>query len=145
MHGKKFIISLITTYFRLVTLITVATLVLGLYFDPNACFGYTVFAAPLFYGACGVLPSVVMYSKRELTVKALLVRKLIQFVLIEVLILSVAFHNTGIQGEYLDVAIGMGISIFLIYVLAHMIDWLQNYMSAKRMTEELINFQKNAK
>lgn len=144
MHGKEFFVDLIRTYFILVTLITVGILVMGSYFEPNACFGYEAFAAPLIYGGCGVLPNAVMYTRRELTIKELLARKAIQLILIEGIVLSVAFWNTDICSGQSDIVIGMGVCILLIYVLAHVIDWLQAYISAKRLTEELMNLQKTA-
>lgn len=145
MHGKEFMMKMISTYFTLVTMITVAMLILGLYFAPDESFGYIAFASPLLYGACGLLPSVVMYSKRELTVKELLIRKIIQFVLIEIIILAVAFQGKAIDKEQKEVVISMGISVFIIFVLAHAISWFQDYMSARRMTEDLIKFQENIK
>lgn len=143
MQGKEFLISSLRTYFIVVTLITVSTLVLGLYLDPDARFGYEAFASPLIYGACGILPNVVMYTKRELTMKELLVRKAVQLVLIEGFVLFAAFWGTNIYAEQKGAVIGMSGSIFVIYVLVHVIDWLQNCMSARRITEELILFQKN--
>lgn len=142
MHGKEFLVRLVRTYFILVTLITAATFVLGLYLDPGARFGYAAFSTPLIYAACGILPNAVMYSKRELTLKEFLVRKAVQFVLIEVIILSVAFYGINIHMEK-DRAIMMGICILAIYVLVHIIYWIQNYFSARKITEELISFQKN--
>lgn len=139
------IMEMLTSYFTLVTLITMATLVMGLCFDPEATFGYEAFATPLIYAACGVLPVVVMYSKKELSTKEFIVRKVIQFVLIEVMILFVAFYKTGIVGKRKEVIVGMGISVFVVYVLAHVIDWIQNYLSAKQMTEQLMKLQENVK
>ena len=74
MHGKEFIMKIIRTYFTLVTLITVAIFLIGAQLAPDASLSYTAFAIPLIYAACGVLPSVVMYSRKELTVKQFLVR-----------------------------------------------------------------------
>lgn len=140
MYGKEFAIRLMTTYFTLVTLITAATLGMGLYFEPEASFGYEAFASPLIYGVCGTLPGVVMYSRKELSVKAFLIRKALQFVLIETAVLLVAFCNPD-RVQRIDIMAGMGISVFVIFVLAHGIDWLEDCLAAKRLTEELLAFQ----
>lgn len=145
MHGKEFAIDMIRTFFTVVTLINVAMLVLGTWLAPDMKFGYEVFMAPLIYGVVGTLPNIVMYSKRELTVKELFVRKILEFILVEVLVLSVAFYGTDTFWQQPKIVISMGISIFLIYVVASIIDWAQNYVAAKRMTDELVKFQERVK
>ncbi len=145
MHGKEFVIDMIRNFFIVVTLINVAMLVLGTWLAPDMKFGYEAFCAPLIYGVVGTLPNIVMYSKRELTVKELFVRKVLEFILIEVLVLSVAFYGTDTFWQQPKIVISMGISIFLIYVVASIIDWAQNYVAAKRMTDELMKFQERVK
>lgn len=142
MHGKEFAIDLIRTFFTVVTLVNVAMLLLGTWFVPDMKFGYEVFWAPLIYGAVGTLPNIVMYSKRELTVKELLVRKVLEFILIEVFVLLVAFYGTDTFWKQPKIVISVGISIFVIYVIASVIDWAQNCIAAKRMMDELLMFQK---
>lgn len=51
---------------------------LGMYFLPEMQFGYEAFCVPLIYGAVGTIPNVVMYSRKELKVKEVFVRKFIQ-------------------------------------------------------------------
>lgn len=145
MHGKEFVNDMITTYFTLVTLITVVMFVLGTHFIPNAEFGYEGFATPLIYAVYGYLPNIVMYSKKELTVKEVLVRKVIQLVLIEVIILVMVLPGIGDYMEHMDIVISLVISVFIIYILTHFIEWFQNYRTAKNMTEELLTFQQNHK
>lgn len=145
MHGKEFVIDFIRTYFSVVALINVAILIMGLQIAPDSRFGYDAFAAPLIYGAAGTLPNIVMYSKRELKVKELLVRKIVQFILIEVLVLFAAFYNKTDLVKRPEIIIPVAISIFVIYVIAGLIDWIQNSVSAKQMTAELMKFQENAK
>lgn len=145
MNLKEFAIRLMTTYFTLVTMITAAILVMGLYYEPDAGFGYEAFAVPLIYGICGTLPGIVLYSKRELTAKEFLIRKAIQFLLIEAAVLSVAFGSAGIHGKPPKLLAGIGVCVLIIFVLAHGIEWLQDCILARRLTEEFLTFQKNVK
>ena len=145
MHGKEFVIDLIRTFFTVVTLINVAMLVMGLWFAPDIQFGYEAFAAPLIYGVVGTLPNIVMYSKRELSIRELFVRKVLEFILIEILVLLAAFYGADTFWQQPKIIISVGISIFLIYVIASLIDWAQNYVAAKRMTDELMKFQERMK
>lgn len=145
MHGKEFIMKIIRTYFTLVTLITVAIFLIGAQLAPDASLSYTAFAIPLIYAACGVLPSVVMYSRKELTVKQFLVRKVIQLGLIETLLFTVIFDNVNELKERTDMVILVTISVFIIYTLVHILDWFQKSLSAKKMTEELMCLQQAVK
>lgn len=144
MHGKEFALDCIRTFFTVVTLINVVMFVLGLYFMPEKQFGYEAFAVPLIYGLAGTLPNLVMYSKRELKVAETLVRKTVQFVLIEVLVLFAAFHGAGEEIKTVEIIGSTAISIFVVYVIATLLDWVQNYLAAKQMTEELKRFQGKA-
>lgn len=143
MHGKEFILDCLRTFFTVVTLINAVMFVMGLYFMPENQFGYEAFAVPLLYGMAGTLPNVVMYSKRELKVGELIVRKVIQFILIEVFVLFAAFYDAGEQARTVEIVGSTAFSILLIYVLATLFDWLQNYLAAKQMTEQLMQFQGN--
>lgn len=145
MHGKDFIVDWLKSFFMVVTLINAVMFIMGLYFMPENRFGYEAFAAPLVYGLAGCLPNLVMYSKHELKVKELVVRKAVQLVLVEVLVLFAAFYDAGEQWMRAEIIGSVAVSIFVIYVLANLFDWLQNMLSAKRMTEELMQFQDSLK
>ena len=138
MQGREFVNNLISSYFTVVTLIVVAMLVLGLNFYPDVSFGFEGYILPLLYGACGVLPNVVMYSRHELTLREFLVRKVIQLFLIEIIVLFVAFG--GGKSE-LSIVISTGIGILVIFVVSHIVDWVQKCLSAKKMTEDLRRLQ----
>ena len=116
--------------------------VLGIYFMPEARFGYEAFLVPLIYGLAGTLPNVVMYSKRELKVGELLVRKVIQLILIEVFVLFAVFYDTEeLLFQKFEIIGSTAVGIFLIYVISTLLELLQNYLTAKQMTEELQRFQ----
>ncbi len=143
MHGKEFMVDVLRTFFLVVTLINVVMLVLGTHTAPDMLFGYEAFAAPLIYGAAGTLPNIVMYTRRELKIKELIVQKIAQLLLIEVVVLFVAFHNQSSFWKQPEIIISVGVSILIIYVIGCVIDWIQNSVSAKRMTTALVKFQES--
>lgn len=145
MHGKEFTIDVIRTYFAVVTLINLVMCVMGTQFYPDNRFGYDGFATPLIYGAASILPNIVMYSKRELTVRELLIRKVVQFILIEIIVLFVVFRNAETLLLHPEIAIGVATSVLAIYFITSVIDGIQNRVSAKKMTEELIKFQESVR
>ena len=103
MHGKEFVNDMIYTYFMLVTMILVIMAVLGTYFMPETSFGYEAFGSPLIYAAYGTLPNIIMYAKKELTIKQYLVRKAIQLVVIEIIIIRTAIPKEMIAAGKIDV------------------------------------------
>ena len=142
MRGKELIRDMINTYFMLTTMILVVMMVLGTYFMPEVRFGYQDFKAPLIYAAWGTLPTIVMYAKKELTMKHMLVRKIIQLILVEVIVISVALPTEILERGNSALVISLMCCVFVIYVLTHLIEWYQDTLTAKQMTEELLNFQK---
>ena len=145
MRGKEFVLDVIRTYFTVVVLINAAMYVMGMYFVPEHRFGYEAFKAPLIYGAAGTLPLLVMYSRRELKVGELIIRNILQFVLIEALVLFVAFYEA--DAEWIDAGVvgSVALSIFIIYLLSFLFDWIQNWLSAKSIEEDLLRFQERVK
>ena len=145
MQGKELINDMIYTYFMLVTMILGVMTVLGMHFMPDVKFGYEAFGNPLIYAAFGTMPNIIMYAKKELTMKQFLIRKMIQLILVEVIVIAVAVPNEMIKEGKTEVVVSLAISILVVYILTHLIEWFQNYTVAKKMTEELLNFQRNHK
>ena len=142
MHGKEFMVDVIRTFFLVVTLINVVMLILGTQFAPDMRFGYDAFATPLIYGAAGTLPNIVMYSRRELKVKELMIRKIAQVILIEVIVLFVAFYGQSDFWKESKIIFSVAVSILIIYVIGCLIDWIQNSVTARQMTVDLMRFQR---
>ena len=142
MRGKELIRDMMNTYFMLATMILGVMAVLGTHFMPDVRFGYEAFKIPLSYADYGTLPNLVMYAKKELTMKQFLVRKTIQLILVEIIVLAVAIPKEVYETENIEIVGTLAISILGIYILTHLIDWFQNHAEAKRMTEELLRFQK---
>ena len=145
MRGKEFVNDMIYTYLMLVTMILGVMMVLGTHYMPEVRFGYEEFGAPLIYAAWGTLPNVVMYAKKELTMKQFLLRKTIQLLLIEGIVISVATPAQIMEAGNAEVVVALAVGILVVYILAHLIIWFQNYVIAKRMTAELLVFQRNHK
>lgn len=142
MQGKDFWMDFVRTFFMVTTLITTLLCIVGSSFLPEQTFGYEAFAAPLIYALVGTVPNLVLYSRRELTVKELLIRKALQLLFIEAGVSFVALYGAG---EYWKqpkmIAILLG-SVFAVYALATLIAWLGNIRSAKALSLELAEFQK---
>ena len=141
---KEHLQTQLAGFFISVTLITAAMFILGLFFQPDMRFGYEAFAYPLIYGVIGSVPGLLMYSKKELTLKQTLIREFIQMSLIIVLIITFMFGRFKNIPELIPQIIGVSFSIVIIYVLVHFFGWLMDLKTAKVMTEDLKRFQQKA-
>ena len=142
MSFKQFLVRKLSLFFMLTTLITVAVYILGSRFDADARFGYDAFLSPLFYAGCCVLPSLVTWSKRELKPHQLILREVLQFLLTEAVMLVLAFRSPVIDTSRSSVVLGIAASVLVIYLLVFLFSWLVNSAQAKRVNEELQEFQR---
>lgn len=143
MEFKRFLINKLILFFMLTTLITVAVVLTGSAFDPEARFGYKEMLVPIEYAALCMLPTLVTWSKRELSLKALLARKALMLVLIESVILFIAFTSDVINTSRIEVVLVIAGSVLVIFVVAHLFMWLKEAAEAKKLNRELEAFQKH--
>ncbi len=145
MSMKEILFRSLMIYFILVTCITAGIAILGTAFDPDARFGYSAFASPFIFAVLGVIPNLLMYSSKELSDKQIILRKIIQLAVIEAEVSSVCIISPIIHTEKAEVIIGIMLSVLVIFILVHIISIINNYFSAKQLTKELMQFQKNMK
>lgn len=141
MHGKDFLNSLIRSFFSVVTMIVLAMAILGRIFAPEELFGYDAFYLPLIYGAIGVLPDVVMYSRKELSVKEIILRKMIQLVMIEGAILFIMFSFGPEYNQRTAMIISVAVSILIIFIIVNLADYAHGCATARRLNDEIRRFQ----
>ena len=132
------------TFFISVTLINIAVLILGLLLRPQQQFGYEVFLYPLIYGLIGTIPGLIITTKKELTVRQAVIRKIMQLLLIIVLLLAFMFAGNPMNAETFTVAAGVTVSIVVIYICVNVIIWMFDLKTAKSMTEDLLQYQREA-
>ena len=138
---KERIKEILNSLFITVTLINVAMLVLGKLLEPTQVFGYEAFMYPLIYGLIGTIPSIVIRDKKELSVKQELIRKVMNMLLIIVLMLAFMFGGREMTSELISAAVGVSISIVIIFVLVNLIIWWLDLKTARDMTEDLLKYQ----
>ena len=69
MSKKEFMGQVFISFFVVVTCINLGMAFMGMIYAPDTRFGYEALLFPVFYGFLGILPSAVLYSRKELTVK----------------------------------------------------------------------------
>lgn len=141
MEFKRYLINKLILFFMLSTLITIAVALIGSVFDSEAQFGYKTMLLPIRYALLCMLPTFVTWSRRELSPKALLFRKALMLVLIEAVMLAIAFTSPEIDSESIRVLLTIVGTVFVIFVLANLFLWLKDSAEAKRMNRDLERFQ----
>ena len=108
------------SFFIIVTLVNIAIFICGIVLAPDEKLGYTAFIVPVIDGLLGVIPGLVMYSKRELTVR------------------QMGFSNVDVS-KFLAIVL----SVAFVYVGVVVIMYLLDFRTAKKMTDDLKAFQKS--
>ena len=142
MEFKRFLVNKLILFFMLSTLITVAVSLIGTAYDSDARFGYNALLTPIEYAALCMLPTFVTWSRRELTAKELLTRKALLLVLLEAMILFIAFTSSFIDTGSVQIVLTIAGSVLVIFGLANLFLWLKDSAEAKKMTRDLARFQK---
>ena len=130
------------SYFIAVTLINIAIFVTGMMFRPDEKMGYDAFLSPLLFGFLTVIPTVMIHSKKELSIRQLLFRKAVQLILDIVIVIAVIFGGNPLNRETVTTAVGVSISIIIVFAAVHFIEWMLDRKTAQQLTEELAAFQK---
>lgn len=138
MSKKEMAKMVCMSYFIVVTLINVTMGVLGLWLESEKTFGYEAFFFPLLYGLLGMIPSLLFYSSKERFIKDIIIKKCLELICLEGIILSFLYLN----GETNTVILLLvGISIFMISVLVELFLWYLNYEEARHMEQLLRQYQ----
>ncbi len=138
---KDRIRDILNSFFISVTLINAAMLILGRILAPGQVFGYEAFLYPLIYGLIGTIPTVVIRDKKELSIGQELIRKVMRMLLLIALMLAFMFGGREMTSELIAAAVGVSLSIVIIFVLVNLIIWWLDLKTAKDMTEDLLKYQ----
>lgn len=142
MTKKEFAIKLLNMFFIVTTLITIVMGVMGLIWERDRLLTYEVMFSPVIIGFISVLPSIVMYSKKELTLRQLVIRKVLHLFLLEIEL--IAFSKImGIWNKV--IGLPFVVSILIVAVLVQVFLWLIGLQRANTITNELKAFQKEYK
>ncbi len=141
MELKKFLVNKLILFFLLSALITLAVSLIGSAFDGEARLGYGDMLTPMGYAALCLLPSLVTYSRHELSPKQILLRKALMLVLLEAAILLIAFTSEVIDTGRIEVVLVIAVSVLVIFVLANLFLWLKDSAEAKTLNKELAAYQ----
>ena len=139
MELRRFLVNRLILFFILSTLIAAAVSLIGSAYDADAALSYGSLLVPMEYAALCMLPTLVTYSRRELSPKALLLRKALMLLLLEAVMLFIALRGDGTVSA--DAVLTIAGSVLVIFVLANLLLWLKDSAEAKAMNQALVKFQ----
>ena len=142
MRMKEKIGEAFRLYFILVTLITVMLMILGMLFDSDRTFSYEAFLSPLIYAAIGVIPVFFFNSDKEVSVKGLIVRRIIQLLMVEAAVMILAFAAKNINTDSTAVVVGIAVGIVIVFVLSLVVEYIFELSISKELNEDLEKFQR---
>ncbi len=144
MEFKSFFIkNVVVSFFVIYTCVSLTMMLIGFIYEPNRQFGYELFLSPLIFSVISSLPSLIEYSKHELSIRQLIVRKIIHLVVLEILILSTLWSFEIIKT--VEMGLSLGISIMIIDITVRIIDWINNKRIADEINHSIKTFKQKFK
>ena len=138
---KELLIHALRLYTLLVTLITVMMIILGNLLDRGRVFSYDALVSPLIYALIGTAATMITRSDRELSVRSLIIRKVISLLLIEGAVIFIALNADTIPTEKSWVIPGLALGVFVVFVLTHVILYSIDRKEAEKLNADLSRYQ----
>ncbi|MEA4969800.1 MAG: DUF3021 family protein [Candidatus Pelethousia sp.] len=139
MSFKAFLKKCLMEYFIITTCVTAAIGVLGLSVDPTAKLGYEAYFSPLLFGLVSLAPSFVTYSRKELSFRQTLVRKVLHVIVLEATLLAFGFWAGTLHDA--AAAFSFGLTVFIVYLAVNLISWQIDKKDASEINKTLKSLQ----
>ncbi len=133
--------KMLRDYFIIVTGINLAMAFLGMSIDSERSFSYDVFFSPLIMGAIASLPSIVLYSSKELSLKQTLFRSALHLLLLEVTITGFGY----LVGLFADPSMVLPniLTVLLVYIFTMIFSLILDRKTAKEINKGLKRLQES--
>ena len=115
--------------------ISLAIGVIGCIKTPALGVTHYSFFVPFVYAFFCVIPSFVIYSAKELSIKQMLARKVIQFLLIELIVILVSYIVGTLNNTFIRIAILL--AVIVIYIVVNVLEYLFCKSAADAMTKKI--------
>ena len=140
---KEFIISRLQLFFFLVTLILIASAVIGGVIAPEQELHYYHLFSPVIIAGLCVLPTFVTYFGKEPCLRQYVLRQVIELVLVEGVVMFLISPPSSFEGNAAGFYLMLGAVIFVIYVLAELMMWYGKYRQSNKLTSQLKKLQES--
>lgn len=138
---KETLKKLMEVFLSLHFLITMAFGICGVILEPNGKLWYEAMFAPAVMALLCTLPALLTIWADRLTVKRIIVRKVLQFLLEEGIVLTMihfVFHEfTSVRAVFT-----VAVSVLLVFAGVYLIDWIRGCVDAEELNRRLVQMQK---
>lgn len=141
---KEGIVKLLQIYFALVAMILLAELLVGMALSPDQELHYSDLSTPFLTAGLCMLPVGVTFSRKELSFRQTVVRRVIQLLLIEGIMMGLTAMSDVMREDVNNYLLLGGITL-VIYVLVNLFLWFQQHLQSKEMTARLRQLQQGEK
>lgn len=142
MRMKEKIGEAFRLYFILFTLISILLMILGMMVDSDRKFGYEVFVSPLVYAAIGVIPVFLFNDDKEVSMKGIIIRRIIQLLLVEAAVLVIAFSSKNVDTDKMAVVVGIAVGVAVVFILSLLVEYMFELSMSRKLNEALEMYQK---
>ncbi len=139
MKNKERLHEMLMSFFVCTTCITILEGTIGMLVYPQVKLGYDAFFSPPIFGAFSVLFSLVNYSRKELSIRQVLFRRLIHLLMIEALVFGLNYACGTIFEPFAGVL--LAVSIAVVFVAVYALLWFMDSRSAQQFNRELKRYQ----
>lgn len=141
MSFKEYIKNELTSFFIITTCVNIVMFVLGSIYNKGVMFSYEILLYPPLYGLFATIPSIILYSRKELTMRQFMIRKILHFVCLEVLLVLITFSGENLCRENADIIVSFVISVFIVTLCVNLVSWVLDKRQAKLLMQELVDYQ----
>lgn len=134
----SYIKKILHDYLLLVACLTCALAIGGMVVYPGIKVDMSILLLPFIYAAISLFPSMVLYSTKELSKRNFIIRKIIQLIFIELLILIVV--GTGNLNTVKNMY-ATALCILVVFVIFHLLQWTFDYRTALELSNSVKIFQ----
>lgn len=136
---KNFWTELVMAFFVTTAGICILEGMMGMLFFPEASLGYDAFFSPPLFGLFSVLFGLVNYSKKELTVRQVLLRRGIHLLLIEGLVFGLNYAAGVVFAPFVSAV--LAVSIAAVFIMVYAVLYLNDRRNAEGFNRQLKKFQ----
>jgi hypothetical protein len=140
---RALITKIINDFFIITTGILIGMLIYGKLFDPEATFNIEQLQTIVFSGFITSVPTLIFYSKKELSKKQMLLRQGLHFILLESIIMWSAYASHGIEQGNFSQAFSIFILVFVIYMVVRVRGWLSDKKEAGKLNKRINEYNKH--
>lgn len=139
MELKHFIKLQLQNFILTQALITITIGVIGCVFAWNSNIPYYSFFAPFLYAFFATIPSFVLYSRQELSIRSMMFRNILHFILIEMIMLTLVWYFSRTSEVIIYICVAF--SVLLIDVSISLISYLTDKKTADKMITQIRKYR----